>query len=488
MGKIDSHNNSNLDCCDQNDNLSDIDTKFTFDIQMNESFTRIVELEQKITELERYLAEKSTSLAGAEVELFAAKQKLLEAGSMQLGSEIIKRSPETIADYEHRLEWAEADRVERIKRISNYQHRLYHMEGEIQSLINEKESIKACLKIEQKRKVSEELNRVREEYDLAEDALISMAGELNSLKGPEVTRGLKLSIITPSLNSALYIEKAIRSVLCQGYGNVEHIIVDGGSTDGTVDILKRYPHLRWVSEPDNGQSQAMNKGFSMSTGDIIGYLNADDYYLPGAFHAIMPCFDQGAHFVVGKIMVVLDDGSYWVNDARTEHCDMLAHWEPEAFCVNPCGYLYKREVQEKAGGYNEKNTFSMDLEFLLEASKNYTFTKVDRLLGVFRYIQGTITSNSQKSESIWTPGTFNFVETYLESLPADFVHDFKRKRAKGYLQRKIWVFERECGELEDKLNDNNFSGKNNEYDELKSRQEYIKNRIDELRKEMAQYD
>ena len=114
---------------------------------------------------------------------------------------------------------------------------------------------------------------------------------------------LKISVITPSFNSGEYLEDAIQSVLIQQYPSFEHIVVDGGSTDGTMDILRKYNHITWISEPDKGQSDAMNKGFKMSTGDIIVYLNADDYFLPGAFNRVIPYFDAGAEFVVGNIRV-----------------------------------------------------------------------------------------------------------------------------------------------------------------------------------------
>ncbi len=98
---------------------------------------------------------------------------------------------------------------------------------------------------------------------------------------------MKISVITPSYNSANTIETAIKSVLAQDYKNYEHIVVDGASTDGTLDILKRHPHLTWISEPDRGQVHAMNKGFAMATGDIIVNLNADDQFLQGAFSAVL---------------------------------------------------------------------------------------------------------------------------------------------------------------------------------------------------------
>jgi len=103
---------------------------------------------------------------------------------------------------------------------------------------------------------------------------------------------LKLSVVTPSYNHAEYIEDTLQSVKAQGYPLVEHIVVDGASTDGTCEILKRYSaqpgweHLRWISEPDRGQSDAINKGFRMASGDLIAWLNSDDYLLPGALQAI----------------------------------------------------------------------------------------------------------------------------------------------------------------------------------------------------------
>ena len=83
-----------------------------------------------------------------------------------------------------------------------------------------------------------------------------------------------VSVVTPSLNQGQYIEEAIQSVLAQDYPRVEHIVVDGGSSDETLEILRRFPHLRWLSEPDDGQASAINKGFHMASGEIFAWLNA----------------------------------------------------------------------------------------------------------------------------------------------------------------------------------------------------------------------
>jgi len=250
---------------------------------------------------------------------------------------------------------------------------------------------------------------------------------------------MKISIITPSLNSAKYLQAAIDSVLLQDYRNFEHIIVDGGSTDDTLVILKKNPHLKWVSEKDGGQADAMNKGFRMSTGDIIGYLNADDYYYPGAFKSIIPYFLNGCDFVVGKIKVKLSDDSYWINDAQTDFNKIIRHWEPQAFCVNPVGYFYTRKVQEEVGGYNTENHFAMDLEFLIKSAKKFKLTKIneDILLGVFRFEEQCKTyDQSLKNLSLWTIENFSFIDKFLNDMPSEVVYNYKKDREKGYKGRR----------------------------------------------------
>ena len=115
-----------------------------------------------------------------------------------------------------------------------------------------------------------------------------------------------ISIVTPSYNQGRFIEDNIKSVLAQGYPDFEHIIIDGGSTDNTVEILKKYPHLKWVSEPDRGQSHAINKGFKKAKGKIVGWLNSDDCYESGAFESVLKVFrnNPGVGLVYGDLHVV----------------------------------------------------------------------------------------------------------------------------------------------------------------------------------------
>jgi glycosyltransferase involved in cell wall biosynthesis len=136
-----------------------------------------------------------------------------------------------------------------------------------------------------------------------------------------------VSIVTPSLNQGGFIEEAILSVVEQDYPRLEHIVVDGGSVDETLEILRRYTHLRWVSEPDNGQATAINKGFRMASGAILGWLNADDYLLPGAVAAAVQVLSEtGCALVHGGWRQVRDDGTT-IRDVAAVPFDQLRQLE-----------------------------------------------------------------------------------------------------------------------------------------------------------------
>ena len=246
----------------------------------------------------------------------------------------------------------------------------------------------------------------------------------------------KISVITPSFNAVKTIENSIWSVLSQSYTNFEHIIIDGVSTDGTVNILKKYSHIKWISEPDGGQSEAMNKGFDLATGEIIVYLNADDYFLSSAFGKVIPAFENGANFVVGDL-VVEKAGEYFINVPKVKLADMLRHWEMNAFPYNPVGYFYRREVQQKIP-FNINNSNMMDLEFLLDVASTYDLVKINALLGVYQCIEDTKTVENQKNIDYWTEKNFSLIEKYLAKMPTEYINQYVKDREEGYAMQRRW--------------------------------------------------
>ena len=193
----------------------------------------------------------------------------------------------------------------------------------------------------------------------------------------------KISILSPSFNSENTIEKAIVSVLNQNYPNFEHIICDGGSKDRTVEIIKKYPHVRWVSEPDNGQCDAMNKAFSMATGDVVAYLNVDDYFQRDAFFKVAKAFIENpeADMVVGNLFFD-ENGNVFLRNPEIEYAKILQPYK-YIFPINPVCYFYKRKVQEAAGPFPLDNHYTMDYWFLLKAFQNSKIVKIDSQLGTF---------------------------------------------------------------------------------------------------------
>jgi glycosyltransferase involved in cell wall biosynthesis len=252
---------------------------------------------------------------------------------------------------------------------------------------------------------------------------------------------MKISVITPAHNSGDSIKRAILSVLSQDYSDFEHIVVDGNSSDKTVDILKQYDHLKWISEPDNGQVDAMNKGFRMATGDIMVYLNADDYFVEGAFSAIIPHFNTEVKIVMGKVLVRTTqngDVHEWINNPKTDFASILRHWEPDAFCVNPVGYFYRREVQENIP-FNSDAGAKHDLEFLMQASLRYDIHKIDRVLGVFVHDSNTQTAREQQLPTYWRTDNFPFVNRLVAYLPESERPSFYLNQESGYQLRRHWT-------------------------------------------------
>ncbi|QHT69591.1 glycosyltransferase [Rhodocytophaga rosea] len=220
-----------------------------------------------------------------------------------------------------------------------------------------------------------------------------------------------LSIITPVFNAQNFIGLCIENVLAQGCKEVEHIIVDGGSTDGTVEIIGKYatlyPHIRWISEKDQGQSDAMNKGISIAKGQYISFLNADDFYDPGVLNRIIQLI-QTQVFPVPSILIgklnVLNESDQVIEVQFTEKIcrkNVLKFWKRNIYPGNPTCYFYHKKLHESIGMYELDDHYLMDFHFFIKASRIAHFFYFDEVWGNFRFIPGTKTfENSRRGDSM----------------------------------------------------------------------------------------
>lgn len=183
----------------------------------------------------------------------------------------------------------------------------------------------------------------------------------------------RISVVTPCLNGSLFIEEAIQSVLDQDYPNVEHIIVDGGSTDGTLELLKKYSHLRVISEPDQGLYDALNKGVRMSTGYIIGHLNCDDVYAQRTFGQVCRTFmDSPAIEAVCGGVEVFEPGDYGATRVIARYVRPVdLELSFENVTTGPAmtnSRFFRKSVYEKIGLYEARFRIAADRAFLIRAA------------------------------------------------------------------------------------------------------------------------
>lgn len=205
---------------------------------------------------------------------------------------------------------------------------------------------------------------------------------LTGARRPSVPKGPLISVVTVVYNGEAHLEETILSVLRQGYDNVEYLIVDGGSTDGTLDIISKYEDRLdyWVSEPDRGIYDAMNKGLELAAGDLIGLLNADDFYQPGALEKVAEAYRaEGALGIYyGDNIVLQEDLGLTYRSHAT-----LRYWMGMPMCHQ--AMFVHRQVYATLGGYSTRYRFASDYDFLLRAVAAKTgFLHVNHYLVSYR--------------------------------------------------------------------------------------------------------
>jgi glycosyltransferase involved in cell wall biosynthesis len=207
---------------------------------------------------------------------------------------------------------------------------------------------------------------------------------------------MKISVITPSFNQGLFIERTINSVLNQsGNFELEYIVIDGGSTDSTLDIIKKFgSRLRWISEPDKGQSDAINKGMRIATGDILAWLNSDDTYEPQALVRVCKAFrDHACEWCFGVCRIISEDGNeirrfisrYKIRQSKHYSYNRLLR---RAFISQPATF-FSRKAYTETGEIDTRLSYSMDYDYWLRLGLRYDPLFVDFHLANYRWYKGS---------------------------------------------------------------------------------------------------
>lgn len=239
---------------------------------------------------------------------------------------------------------------------------------------------------------------------------------------------LAVSIITPSYNQGRFIETTIQSVLNQGIADIEYIVVDGGSTDETLSILQRYTNqLRWVSEKDQGQADAVNKGLRATSGNIIGWLNSDDIYYPNAVQTVCDYFQAhpDVDVIYGNSYEIDHDGKILnLYPIRSWDIDVL---KVQCFISQPATF-FRRRVIEKVGVLDPQLCFCLDYEYWLRlALKQARFAYLPEVLAGSRIYPET------KSSRFYLQAhyeTINMLQKKLGYIPSDWIVNYSSAKVK----------------------------------------------------------
>ncbi|MCB0193560.1 MAG: glycosyltransferase [Anaerolineae bacterium] len=231
----------------------------------------------------------------------------------------------------------------------------------------------------------------------------------------------RISVVTPSFEQGQFLEETMRSVLLQGYPNLEYWVVDGGSRDGSLDIIKKYsPWLTgWISEPDRGQAHALNKGFAMCTGQLLGWINSDDLLLPGALPALALAYRQNPHALLMGPVQNFDTqhGFSWlVTPKNVTQPAILRPWHHNFVWHQP-GFYFPRSVFAQVGSFDESFRYIFDQDWLYRALTVAPVQYLTQPLAKFRYHPA---SKTVAEASHWAKEDEIFIRRYLNIAQSDW--------------------------------------------------------------------
>jgi glycosyltransferase involved in cell wall biosynthesis len=215
----------------------------------------------------------------------------------------------------------------------------------------------------------------------------------------------KISLVTPSLNQGRFIEETIQSVLSQNYPNLEYLVMDGGSTDNTLDVLKRYSsQLKWISEKDTGQTNAINKGLRMASGDILAYLNADDLLLPDTLLKVARLFMEypNTMWITGQCRII-DEDNREIRRLITVYKNLWLRLSRPGLLlitdyISQPATFWRASVMSEMGYLDESLHYVMDYEYWLRLYSKYPPMFIPEYLAAFKiHLQSKTTSTGHKN-------------------------------------------------------------------------------------------
>lgn len=262
----------------------------------------------------------------------------------------------------------------------------------------------------------------------------------------------RVSIVTPSFQQGPYLEATIRSVFLQGYPNLEYIVIDGGSTDESIEILEKYdPWLTyWTSESDEGPADAIHKGFGKASGDILAWLNSDDVLLPGAVDLAVSVFNgrPEADVVFGDRIFIDAGGQPF--DVYISPRKMTATAMRTGSCIPQETSFYRREMYAAAGGMNTDAGLAFDYDLFARMFRaGGTFVHAERFMGCFRMQSSSLTSRSgrQLRDDLLRARNSYFSDTVSRRLTNAFL-DVAWSRFTWRLRKAAWLLQMRDATLE----------------------------------------